>query len=268
MLYSPPREGLIRLTKSARLAGHLPGLTPLQVDISQAMLEIIGLRGPESLLEVHSQADAPDATEARRLLDGVKIEPKGSRLRLLNAKNCNDQHCSSEFTITCPPERPVTVKGIYSAVRLADLSGGAEVETTHARITILNVGPKVKARVEDGIIDYSGHEGSAQLFAGWELNLKFTSQIYAGKVDARATGPVRVLIPRGFATCFKASVAKNATFLCRADINSQITQRERGGHLIYTFGEGTPEIRIVSINGPVVIDNSADGTEVTDSNGA
>ncbi len=57
---SLPPKGFIRLTKSLRLAGHLPGLTPISADISHASLEVIGLPGVESLIEVHSKADAPD----------------------------------------------------------------------------------------------------------------------------------------------------------------------------------------------------------------
>jgi hypothetical protein len=70
------------------------------------------------------------------------------------------------------------------------LTAGANVETTHARITILNVGPQVNARVEEGIIDYSGHQRSARLFAGREINLNFISQAYTGELNATAEGPV------------------------------------------------------------------------------
>jgi hypothetical protein len=255
VLYSPPQKGLIRLTKSLRLAGHLPGLTPISADVSHAMLEVIGLPGVESFVEAHSQADAPNQTQARRLLDQVKIELKDSRVRFLNASNGDKQHCQSSFTVTCPKDRPVTVRGVYAAVRLADLSAGANVETTHARITIFNVGPQVNARVEEGIIDYSGGHGSARLFAGWEINLRFISQTYTGELDATAGGPVRVLIPEAFATPFEASVTKGAAFVCRADINSQINHRERAGRLIYRFRQETPVIRFTSRNGPIVIDN-------------
>lgn len=71
VLYAPPQKGLIRLSKSFRLTGHLPGLTPISAEISHAKLEVIGLPGMESFVEAHSQADAPKPTQARRLLDQV-----------------------------------------------------------------------------------------------------------------------------------------------------------------------------------------------------
>lgn len=256
MLYSPPHKGLIRLTKSLRLAGHLPGLTPIRVHVDHGMLEVIGLPGVETFVEAHSKADAPNQTRARRLLDQVEIELKDGHVRFSTPPGRFNQHCQSSFTITCPKGRPVTVCGAYAAVRLSDFTAGANIETTHARITISNVGPKVNARVKEGIIDYSGDQGSARLFAGWEINLNFTSQTYTGELDATAEGPVRVLIPQGFATPFEASVTKDAAFVCRADFQLQINHRKRGGRLLYRFGQGSPLIRLTSVNGPIVIDNA------------
>ena len=257
-LYTIPQKGLIRLTESKRLSGYLPGLTPIHAEARNAIVEIIGVAGSETFLEMEGRADAPDAKQARRLLDQVTMELKGGRLQLFNSPDGHNQHCLTEFTILCPKERRTTVRGSYSAVRLADLIAGADVETNHARITIQNVGPVVNARVEEGIIDYSGNEGSVRLFAGWELNLNFVSQEFAGNVDAEAEGPVRVLIPEGFATCFEASIAKDAPFVCRTDIKSQIMERTKAGRLTYTFGQGAPVIRLLSRKGPIVIDNTGD----------
>ncbi|MGA8026599.1 MAG: hypothetical protein WB992_05595 [Bryobacteraceae bacterium] len=271
VLYSPPRRGHIRLTKQERLAGYLPGFTPICAEVRNASLEIIGagnsrVPGGESLLEIQSKADARNQTRARRLLEEVKVEVKGSRVRLFNPAHDKNCRCLTEFTIVCPKERAMKVRGVYSAVRLSDLTGGVDVETTHARITIMNAGPVVHARVREGIIDYSGDQGSVRLFAGWELNLKFTSQVFQGDVDAEAEGPVRVLIPEGFTSCFEASVAKDAAFICRADIESQITHRERAGRVIYRFGQGTAIVRLVSRKGPIVIDNDAGASEKVETN--
>jgi hypothetical protein len=151
-------------------------------------------------------------------------------------------------------------------VRISDLAGGADVHTTHARITMLDVGPCVIGNVKEGIIDYSGHHGSVKLFAGWELNLNLTSQSFAGEMTATAEGPVRVLIPRGFTTAFEANITKTAAFVCRADIRSQISYSESLGRAIYTFGQGTPTIRLRSLRGPIVIDNHPGECDEVDAN--
>ena len=164
-------------------------------------------------------------------------------------------HCTTQFTATCPVKRAVTVRGVYSAIRVSDLIGGADIQTTHARITILNVGPRVVAKVEHGLIDYSGQQGSVELSAGWEINLNFTSRSFAGEMKATAEGSVKVLLPHGFTTSFAASTTKDAAFVCRADIAPHIQHREEVGRVIHTFGQGTPPVRLLSMKGPIVIDN-------------
>jgi hypothetical protein len=142
-------------------------------------------------------------------------------------------------------------------VSLTDLSAGADVETTHGRVTLLNVCGAVAARAVNGIVDYSGHEGSIRLYADWGINLNLDSAEFDGKLTAIAEGPVRVLLPSGFSTPFEARTAKDAAFICRADIREQILRREENGPVIYTFGEGPPRVRLFSLKGPIVIDNAA-----------
>lgn len=43
--YANPLKDLVRVTKTERLGGYLPGLTPLHADVSNAILEIIGVPG-------------------------------------------------------------------------------------------------------------------------------------------------------------------------------------------------------------------------------
>lgn len=164
--------------------------------------------------------------------------------------------CFSQFSILCPCERAVMVRGVCSALRLSDLKGGVDVQNTHGRITLLNVGPAVSARVVEGIVDYSGHEGAVRLYAGWEVNLNFTEPMFEGTLYATAEGPVRVLLPRGFLTAFEVSVARGAEFVCRADVGARMMRREENGRVLHSFGEEGPYIRLLSLKGPVVLDNS------------
>lgn len=89
------------------------------------------------------------------------------------------------------------------------------------------------------------------------MNLNLTERIFDGMLDGTADGPIRVLLPQGFMTAFETTLAKDATFVCRADIGTQMRRREDGARVIYSFGEGGPVMRLVSTKGPIVIDNAA-----------
>ena len=254
-LYVKPQPGLIRLTKMERLGGCLLGPDAIDANVRHAILEVIGVTGSGSLVEVHSKADAPNQSEAIRMLQQVKVEFEGNHLQFLGTANQRNSHCVSEFTLTCPRERAIKIRGVYSALLLSDLSGKVDVETTHARIKILNVGSQVYARVQEGIIDYSGAQGSVHLTAGWELNLNLTDRKFAGELRGASDGPIKVLIQSGFATALQADVAKDAEFICRANIGSQpFRSKQQNDRIVHTFGEGVPSIYLKSLKGPIVID--------------
>lgn len=251
---SRPAPGLVRVSKLERLGGLLTGSGPIRAEIANASLELIGVPGGQTFIEYESRADAKDQAQARRLLSQVQIQQKNGHVRLISPRH-RGRRCHTEFLMMCPGERPVSVDGTYAAIRVADMRGRVDVNTTHARITLLNVTSIVNARVEEGIIDYSGQEGSVRLFAGWELNLDFLLPHFQGQMEATAEGPVRVLLPPDFETSFEASIAKDACFVCRADIGTRIAQGERGGRIIFRFGEEPPAIRLTSLKGPIVIDS-------------
>lgn len=254
-----PAPEHVRVSKLERLGGLLAGLGRISAEVGNASLELIGAPCRQTFVEYESSADAKDEAQAVRLLRYVQIQHKNGRIRLINPRHRRGRSCHTEFFIIGPGERPVSVSGTYAAIRVADMRGGVDVNTTHARITLLNVTSIVNARVEEGMIDYSGQEGSVRLFAGWELNLDFILPHFKGQMEATAVGPVRVLLPEGFGTSFEASIAKDACFVCRADIATRITQREQEGRTIFRFGEEPPAIRLTSLKGPIVID-SRNGT--------
>ena len=249
----PPPPGHVRRTRTRET--RLPGLAPLFVDVRRARADLVGVPDELASLECHAQANARSESQAQRLLNHVEMKLHGDYLRLASPLNRRDRHRLSQFRVACPRRRFVTVRGIYAAVSLSNLDSGAEVETTHARISISNVSRAVTARVLQGIIDYAGHQGSVALSAGWEINLNFTAPLFSGSLDANSQGAVRVLLPPGFATSFEATVANQSDFVCRADIKTHISHSKQHGRSVYRFGDDLPAIRLISAGGPIVIDN-------------
>ena len=253
LLSARPHSGLNRLTKMERLSGYLPGMSTINANVINASVEVIGVRGSESVIEVQSQVDSASQAQAQALLTQVTIEQKNSHLRLFSPPGRRAGHCLTQIAITCPSQRHVTIQGVYSAVRLTGLTEGVDVETTHGRITLLNLAASVNAKVKEGIIDYSGHQGLVRLFAGWELNLNFTLPTFDGRMEAVAEGPVRVLLSAGFRGSLEANVAKGAVFVCRAALKTPMIRREEDGRVIHSFGEGIPNVRLMSIKGPLCL---------------
>jgi hypothetical protein len=157
--------------------------------------------------------------------------------------------------IQAPEEAPITINREYAAMRVIGMHAPVHLSTTHARITLLDTTADVDATVDSGIADFSGDRGRVRLHADWEINLDLTGQRFDGSLDANAAGPVRLLLPTGFASAFEATVRSKANFVCRADICNQVVLHKRNGEFVFIFGAAGSVLHFTSREGPVVIDN-------------
>ena len=85
--------------------------------------------------------------------------------------------------------------------------------------------------------------------------MSLTGQRFDGSLDAKAAGPVRVLLPPGFTSGFEATVRHKSAFACRADICDRVSLHKRDGKFVFTFGSGELSLHFTSLDGPVVVDS-------------
>jgi hypothetical protein len=84
-------------------------------------------------------------------------------------------------------------------------------------------------------VDFAGSSGRVTLSAEAEINLKITATEFDGTVLAWAQRSVRMLVPEGFNTPFKAIVGSRDDFVCRADFRSKVKQHRQGELYVYTY---------------------------------
>jgi len=124
--------------------------------------------------------------------------------------------------VQVPQETPITVIGDYVAMHVIGMHAPAKLSTTHARITLIDTTGDVDAKAaEFGVIDFSADRGHVHLESAWEINLSLTGQRFDGSLDAKAAGPVRVLLPPGFTSGFEATVRHKSAFACRGHLRSR-----------------------------------------------
>jgi hypothetical protein len=109
-----------------------------------------------------------------------------------------------------------------------------------------------------GIVDFAGSRGRVTLSAEVEINLKITAPEFDGMVLTWAQRSVRMLVPAGFNTPFKAIVGSRDDFVCRADFRSKVKQNRQGELYVYTYdlsADGTrAHLHLRSEASTVVID--------------
>jgi hypothetical protein len=219
------------------------------------MFQLSGNTSDNYSVQLCAEAGAPSESDAEALLHEIKLTCDDKMLFLSMPKFVQERPSTAFIQVQAPRDAPITVNGEYAAMRVIGVDAPVHLSTTHARITLLDTTGDVDARAESGIIDFSGERGHVRLDADWDINLNFTAQHFDGSLDAKATQPIRVLLPLGFVSAFEVTVQSNSDFVCRADICDHIAFHKRDGKFVFTFGSGNPALRFTSLGGPVVVDN-------------
>jgi hypothetical protein len=240
-----------------------------RMDLSLAQLPVFSMHLEPSIFEVYggtsdnysvqlcAEAGAATESDAKALLGEVKLTRVGKTLLLSTPKYVQERPSTTFVQVQAPQETPITVNGEYAAMRVIGMHAAVKLSTTHARITLIDTTGDVDAKAaEFGVIDFSGDRGHVHLESASEINLNFTGQKFDGSLDAKAAGPVRVLLPPGFASGFEATVRDRSDFACRADICDRVSLQKRNGKFVFTFGSGDPSLHFTSLDGPVVVDSS------------
>jgi hypothetical protein len=223
--------------------------------LGPSLLEVSGNTSDNYSVQLCAEAGAASENDAQALLDEIKLTRDDKLLSLSMPKFVQERPSTAVMQVQAPRKAPITVNGEYAAMRVIGVDAPVHLSTTHARITLLDTTGDVDARVDSGIIDFSGARGHVRLNADWEINLNFTAQHFDGSLDAIAAQPVRVLLPPGFASAFEVIVQRNSDFICRADVCDHVVFRKRDGKSVFTFGSTDPALHFRSLGGPVVVDS-------------
>lgn len=196
-----------------------------RMDLSLAQLPVFSMHLEPSIFEVYggtsdnysvqlcAEAGAATESDANALLGEVKLTRVGKTLLLSTPKYAPERPSTSFVQVQAPQETPITVKGESAAIRVIGMHADVKLSTTRARITLIDTTGDVDAKAgELGVIDFSGDRGHVHLESGSEINLNLTGQKLDGSLDAKAIGPVRILLPLGFASGFEAIVRHKSDF--------------------------------------------------------
>lgn len=256
-----PAYNLQRLDRMALSRAELPVFTMRLVGSS---MEVSGNSSDNYSVQLCAEAGAASQSDAEALLDEIKLTRDDRMLSLSMPKVVHEWPPTAFVQVQAPLETPITVNGDYASMRVIGMNAPVHLSTTHARITLLDTTGDVEARVESGIIDFSGDRGHVRLDADWGISLNFTAQHFDGSLAAKASEtrsadttapPIAVLLPSGFASAFEVIVRRKSDFACRADICDHVAFHRRDGESVFTFGSGDPALHFTSLGGPVVMDS-------------
>jgi len=216
---------------------------------------VTGSERPDWSLRFCAQGRGGSDEEARERLREISMVRTGATVSLI-APHLGGGYYRGDLIVEAPAEAPLTIHASYAAVRLRDMKGPVRITASHARAQILDTVGQVDAVAL--VIDYSTSRGEATLSAD-QINLKLPTTRFEGRLQAAAQQSVKMLVPPGFLTPFRAIVQRRRDFVCRTDFSSRIVHEEvRTAHYFTYAGDNgsTPDDRMLlhSEHSTVVID--------------
>ena len=225
---------------------------------NQATVSITGTHADKYEVCFCAQAGAANEGDARRSLEEITLARTGQWLKVTAPQSSRERPTNAWLDVEAARNRAVTVNGTYSYIELFGIDAPVQLSTTHARMKLIEVAGDVQATAHVGIIDFAGDGGRIELHADGEIgeiNLKFTTELFDGTLDAEAEVAIRVLLPPACESPFEAVVDRPDLFVCRANIAPRVRRNDRRGAVAFSYGHGDPVLRLVS-HGALVIDNA------------
>jgi len=190
------------------------------------------------LITVKARAETEDA--ARELIAEVRVVASGGTLRATGPASRRNASWWVTYDLSVPRRTDLTLETVNGPVSVEDVRGVMRLETSNGPITLANVGGDVRARLDNGPLTVS--------LAGTE---------WAGEgLDASTTnGPIVLRVPEGYNAELETGTVNGPM-----SFSFPITVQGRFGggnqRIHTTLGRGGRPIRVVTTNGPAVINRS------------
>ncbi|HET7229168.1 MAG TPA: hypothetical protein VFJ16_04165 [Longimicrobium sp.] len=180
------------------------------------------------------QAWAGSSDEARQLAQQVRVRTEGGSISATGPAASGHRGYTVSYLVLVPRRMDLRVETHNGPLAVNGVTGRMELTALNGPLDLHSVGGDVRARVESG-----------------PLSVTLSGQHWNGAgLDAQASnGPVALSVPRGFAATLTTGTNNGTMIVDLPGI------RENGVARQFTtrLGGGGAPVRVVSINGPVVV---------------
>jgi hypothetical protein len=197
------------------------------------------------------KAAAP-ASAAGRALDEVRAGVSGGTL---SATGPGSDGWVVYFIVDAPARADVELEASNGPIHVAQITGTTTARTRNGPLKLVDVSGRVSARTENGPIAFEGGSGTIELQAqNGPLDVRLSGGKWAdGSLTATAeNGPVRLEVPRGFASGVRVRSSQHSPWKCRGCGDERRTWDDSSRSV--ELGSGPVAVTLSTRNGPVAVD--------------
>ena len=220
----------VRVTQIAAPAGALrvaPG--------TNGGVAIEGWTGNRVEIHARIEARAGSDAEARALAETVRVSTT-SGISATGPENDRDSNWNINFLVYVPLNSDLDIATENGPLSVRSVSGRMTLETLNGPLALSQIGGNVHARAENG-----------------PISIRLEGDSWQGEgLDAETiNGPVTLSVPDGYNAQLETGT-DNGPFASEIPLTVTVMGRMRGPFNT-TLGRGGAPIRVVTTNGPVVI---------------
>lgn len=226
---------LTRLDELRLSRADVPALT-VTADPANSVAVAGNVRSDWSL-RFCAEGEGAEEDQARQRLHQISMVRTGATVALIAPHLLSGERTPAgrgHLVVDAPFDAPLVIHASYAAVQIRDVKGSARVAATHGRATMLDTSGQVDATAS--VIDFAGSGGRVTLSAEAEINMKLVNARFDGTLLAWAQRSVRMLVPPGFSTPFRAIVSRREDFVCRTEFSSRVSHEKKGDLHYFIYG--------------------------------
>lgn len=171
---------------------------------------------------------------------------------------------SATYIVTIPRGGSIDVDTTNGPLSIRDVDGNVEAHAQNGPLSVRNARGSVNAETQNGPISIQGSSGTMKLRANnGPLTVHLDGKEWSGDLDAATkNGPLTLKLPRNYGSSVVVETNGRGPVSCRADgceQNSGAWDAEDGRWSAprkLEFGRGAANVRISTVNGPVMVRNS------------
>jgi DUF4097 and DUF4098 domain-containing protein YvlB len=188
----------------------------------------------EVLICAQVTAWAPDAARAEKLLRSIHVETGGGTLRAEGPVQSRSARWGVSYKIFAPREIDMHVETMNGGIYVEGIHGRMTLSSVNGPLQIVHAGGDIRGRTTNGPVSATL---SGSRWSGEGLDLETVN------------GPVTLSLPERFSAELTAGTENGPM-----DIAFPVTVQGRmRRHIETTLGSGGPPIRVVTTNGPIVL---------------
>jgi hypothetical protein len=196
-----------------------------------------------------------DRNDSKELLSHIKMSIDGGRVSISGPGH--EHNWTVHLLISTPRGANLDIQSKNGPVSFSEVDGKIYVRATNGPISMSNCTGEADLTSQNGPISVSGKSGKLKLHTeNGPISVALQSPDWTGGglVADAVNGPISLSVPSELKTSFVLESRGHSPVTCHASVcaNARKTFDDNDNRRI-EYGDGTPVIRLTTVNGPVTL---------------